>query len=93
MTCGAVGARRFASPVNVTSGCSSSTTAATSPDAIAASNFPTTSACSSAGFGAPATVRRARDASWRAAAGVTPSTSAISENGIAKPSCSTNATR
>ena len=42
---------------------------------------------------ADATARRAREASWRAAASLTPSTSAISPKGTAKPSCSTNATR
>ena len=95
MTRAAVGAMRFESPVNVTSGCRSATTAFMSPEAMAAISVPTTSSCeaSRGGRAASATVRRARDASCRADAALTPSTSAISPNGTAKPSCSTKATR
>jgi hypothetical protein len=37
--------------------------------------------------------RRARDASWRTASGVRPTTFATSPNGTSKMSCSTNAVR
>ena len=95
MTRAAVGALRFESPVNLTSGCNNATMASRSPDAMAAMNAETTWSCdaSRAGTGCSASVRRARDASWRAVAVVVPSTSAISENGTANPSWSTNATR
>jgi 23S rRNA (uracil1939-C5)-methyltransferase len=88
-------ARRFESPVKVTSGCSSRTTASMSPAARAPMSAPATSlwVSSATGSGAEATARRARDANCRAAASLTPSTDAISPNGTPKPSCSTNATR
>jgi len=66
-----------------------------SPAASAAINEPATSLWvpSTTACGADDTARRAREASWRAEASLTPSTEAISPNGTAKPSCSTNATR
>ncbi len=84
-----------ASPTNVACGCSTRTTASTSPEATAAASACTAAACSptGAGGGAEATVRRAREAACRAAAGVTASIAAISPKGTPNPSCSTNATR
>ena len=95
MTRAAVGALRLESPVNVTSGCRRRTTASMSPAASAAISAPATSlwVSSATGSGADATARRAREANCRAAASLTPSTAAISANGTANPSCSTNATR
>ena len=89
-----VGAMRFESPVNVTSGCRRAITPAISPAAIAANSLPTTSLWLGSGFGrADATARRAREANCRADASLMPSTEAISPKGTAKPSCRTNATR
>src|ERR1700722_5754353 len=74
MTLIAVGALPFASPVSLTSGCSSATTAARSPAAIAAINLPTTSLCDGSGLGtgSAATDLRARGASRRAAGSLVP---------------------
>ncbi|CPC19234.1 Uncharacterised protein [Mycobacterium tuberculosis] len=65
---------------------------------MAAISRPTTSLWAGSGSpdiraGCAVTALRARDASWRAAASLVPSTSATSANGTANPSCSTNATR